>query len=122
MQNLLAEQNVDTVLHAAFIIPIIPAHTTLKDYSVAVAQGEIIELLPQAQARQKYPKATHVELNQHALLPGFVNTHGHLAMSLMRGLADDMPLMTWLGEHIWPTEGKWVSAGFVRDGSRLAMA
>lgn len=120
--NNLAEKSVDTILHAAFIIPIVPAHTTLKDYSVAVAQGEIIELLPQAHARQKYPKATHVSLNNHALLPGFVNTHGHLAMTLMRGLADDMPLMTWLGDHVWPTESKWVSAEFVRDGSRLAMA
>lgn len=117
-----ATKSVDTVIHAAFIIPVIPTRTTHKDYSVAMAQGEIIELLPHAQARQKYPDAAHVELNQHALLPGFVNTHGHLAMNLMRGLADDLPLMTWLGEHIWPTESKWVSAEFVRDGSRLAMA
>lgn len=122
MSKLNPPKSVDTIIHAAFIIPVIPEHMTLKNFSVAVRKGEIIELLPQEQAQQKYPDAAHVELNQHAVLPGFVNTHGHLAMSLMRGLADDLPLMTWLIEHIWPTENKWVSPEFVRDGSRLAMA
>jgi 5-methylthioadenosine/S-adenosylhomocysteine deaminase len=113
---------IDTLLQAAWILPIAPHGTVLRDHCVALADGEIVELLPSTQARQQYPEATHFNLNHHALMPGFVNTHGHLAMSLMRGLADDLPLMIWLSEHIWPTESRWVSAEFVRDGSRLAMA
>ena len=54
--------------------------------------------------------------------PGLVNAHGHSAMSLFRGLADDLPLMTWLHDHIWPAEGKWVDEDFVRDGTDLAIA
>ncbi|WP_312390924.1 TRZ/ATZ family hydrolase, partial [Pseudomonas sp.] len=56
------------------------------------------------------------------LCPGLINAHGHAAMSLFRGLADDLPLMTWLREHIWPAEGRWVDPGFVRDGTDLAIA
>lgn len=64
----------------------------------------------------------HIDLNNHVLLPGFVNAHGHAAMSLLRGFADDLPLMTWLNEHIWPTEGQWVGPEFVYDGTQLAIA
>ncbi|MCY1185962.1 5-methylthioadenosine/S-adenosylhomocysteine deaminase [compost metagenome] len=56
------------------------------------------------------------------LAPGLVNAHGHAAMSLFRGLADDLPLMTWLQEHIWPAEARWVGEDFVRDGTELAIA
>ncbi len=56
------------------------------------------------------------------LAPGLVNAHGHAAMTLFRGLADDLPLMTWLQDHIWPAEAKWVGEAFVRDGTELAIA
>ena len=56
------------------------------------------------------------------LIPGFVNAHTHAAMALMRGMSDDLPLMRWLQEHIWPAETKHVSARFVRDGTALACA
>ncbi|HEB87146.1 MAG TPA: TRZ/ATZ family hydrolase, partial [Gammaproteobacteria bacterium] len=59
---------------------------------------------------------------QHVLMPGFINAHGHAAMSLMRGLADDLPLMDWLDNHIWPAENKWISPEFVHHGSLLACA
>jgi 5-methylthioadenosine/S-adenosylhomocysteine deaminase len=55
-------------------------------------------------------------------MPGFINNHTHAAMSLLRGLADDLPLMTWLNDHIWPAEKKWVSDTFVEAGSELAIA
>jgi 5-methylthioadenosine/S-adenosylhomocysteine deaminase len=55
-------------------------------------------------------------------MPGLVNLHCHAAMTLLRGLADDTPLMTWLQEHIWPAEAKHVSADFVHDGTLLACA
>nr|GFD60688.1 5-methylthioadenosine/S-adenosylhomocysteine deaminase-like isoform X1 [Tanacetum cinerariifolium] len=56
------------------------------------------------------------------LSPGLINAHGHAAMTLFRGLADDLPLMTWLQDHIWPAEGKWVDEDFVRDGTDIAIA
>lgn len=62
-----------------------------------------------------------IDLPKQVLMPGYVNAHGHAAMSLLRGYADDLPLMTWLNEHIWPVEGKWVGTDFVRDGVNLAI-
>ncbi|MFN3595242.1 MAG: TRZ/ATZ family hydrolase, partial [Thiobacillaceae bacterium] len=62
----------------------------------------------------------HLRLSDHALIPGLVNLHTHAAMTLLRGYADDLPLMTWLNDYIWPAERQWVSAEFVLDGTRLA--
>lgn len=63
-----------------------------------------------------------IQLPDHAILPGLINSHAHSAMALFRGLADDLPLMTWLQSHIWPAESQWVSDKFVAAGTRLAMA
>ena len=87
-----------------------------------VHQGRIVDILASDVAKAEYQAETELHKPGHALLPGFVNTHTHAAMSLMRGLADDLPLMTWLNEHIWPAEAKWVSRDFVHDGTQLAIA
>ncbi len=112
------------LIHAPYLISCADdAHPpVLHQHCIVLRDGAIIAITPSAQARRDYPSAVSTELPDHALIPGLINTHGHLAMSLFRGLADDLPLMTWLGEHIWPAEGRWVSHDFVRDGSRLAMA
>ena len=111
----------DTVIHARHVIPVRPAGV-LEHHAVAVRAGRIVALLPATDARARYPDAQHVELNGHALIPGLVNLHTHAAMSLMRGLADDLPLMEWLTRHIWPAEAQHVSSGFVADGTLLACA
>ncbi len=67
------------------------------------------------------PRTLHV-LPDHILIPGLINLHTHAAMSLMRGMADDLPLMEWLHKHIWPTESANLSPQFVHDGTRLACA
>lgn len=115
-------KTVDTLIHASWVIPVEPEGTVLENHSIAVKDGQIIALLPRNEAESQYQAETVVDKSGHALIPGLVNAHTHAAMSLMRGLADDMPLMTWLTEHIWPAEGQWVSPAFVRDGTRLAMA
>ncbi len=115
-------QKIDTLIHAKWLIPVEPADTVYPDYAVAIDKGRIVELLPSSKANNKYQATTTQHLNEHALLPGLINTHGHAAMTLMRGLADDLPLMTWLNEHIWPTEAKWVNNDFVYDGSLIACA
>ena len=79
-------------------------------------------VLPAPTAFTQYPDARLVDLAEHVLIPGLINLHTHAAMSLMRGLADDLPLMTWLKEHIWPAEGRVMSAQFVQDGTLLACA
>jgi len=113
---------VDTLIHARWIIPVEPESVTYEHHSLAIDGGRIVDLLPIEQARQKYT-ATHVEeLADHALLPGLINCHTHAAMTLLRGIADDLHLMDWLQHHIWPLEQRWVSEAFVRDGTELAIA
>ncbi len=113
---------VDTLINARWVIPVEPAGAVLEDHSVAVGEGRIRALLPRAEAAAAYPRAATVELDRHALIPGLVNAHTHAAMSLMRGLADDLPLMEWLEQHIWPAEARHASPEFVADGVRLAAA
>ncbi len=116
----LAKQAIDQVIDARWIIPIEPAATVLEHHSLAIHAGRILDVLPTARAAERYAGKRHYRLDAHVLLPGLVNLHTHAAMSLLRGYADDMPLMNWLQERIWPAESRHVSAGFVRDGTRLA--
>lgn len=113
---------VDSLIHARWIIPVEPESVTYEYHSLVIDKGRIIDLLPTEIARQKYQGTTTTHLDKHALLPGFVNCHTHAAMTLMRGIADDLPLMEWLQNHIWPLEQKWMSEAFVRDGTDLAIA
>ena len=106
--------SIDTLISARWIIPVEPTGTVLEHHSIAVQAGRIVDLLPTTDACACYTASAHVELNQHVLLPGLVNLHSHVAMTLMRGLADDLPLMTWLKEHIWPIEAKHVAPTFVK--------
>ena len=114
--------NIDTLIHARWIIPVEPAETVLEQHALAVNDGRIIDIVESSKADKQYSATSVVHLDGHTLLPGLINTHGHASMTLMRGLADDLPMMTWLHEHVWPTEQKWVSADFVYDGSLLACA
>jgi 5-methylthioadenosine/S-adenosylhomocysteine deaminase len=114
--------NVDTLIHARWIIPVEPDNLVLENHSLVIKEGKIIDLLPQSEAKSRYQPEQLENLEQHALIPGLINAHTHAAMSLMRGIADDLPLMSWLNDHIWPLESKWVSEAFVNDGSELAIA
>lgn len=114
-------QQIDLILHARWVIPVEPAGV-LEHHCVAVHQGRILALLPSADASMRYRAAETLRLSEHALIPGLINAHTHAAMSLLRGLADDLPLMEWLHLHIWPAEGAWVSPEFVHDGTELAIA
>ena len=120
--NPIEPQPVDLLICARWLIPIEPHGTVLEDHAVAVNGGAIVEVSQQADAQSKYAPRDRVDLPQHALIPGLVNAHTHSPMTLMRGLADDMPLMSWLREHIWPVEGAVMGSEFVRDGSELAIA
>jgi 5-methylthioadenosine/S-adenosylhomocysteine deaminase len=115
-------QPVDCLISARWVIPVEPEGVALSHHSVAVNKGLIEAVLPTAEAIRRYSPAQRIDLGEHALIPGLVNLHTHAAMTLMRGLADDLPLMQWLEKHIWPTEARHVSPQFVRDGTLLACA
>ncbi|HEY9380988.1 MAG TPA: TRZ/ATZ family hydrolase [Burkholderiales bacterium] len=113
---------VDQLINARWVIPVEPHGMVLDDHSVAVRDGSIVGIVPTTQATLAFDPAERISLPQHALIPGLINTHTHAAMSLMRGYADDKPLMTWLNDHIWPAEAKHVSPQFAYDGTLLACA
>ena len=111
-----------TLLSARWVVPVEPAGAVLEHHAVAVRDGVISQLFPAAAVPAEFADYELVELPEHVLIPGLVNAHTHAAMALMRGLADDLPLMRWLQEHIWPAETKHVSPRFVREGTALACA
>ncbi|MET0089269.1 MAG: TRZ/ATZ family hydrolase [Candidatus Thiodiazotropha sp.] len=115
-------QTIDLLIHAEWIVPVIPENQVLQRHALAVHGGKILALLPSQEAEQVYRAEQRHDLSGHALIPGLINAHTHAAMSLLRGLADDLPLMTWLNEHIWPAETKWINEEFIHDGSQLAIA
>jgi len=98
------------------------ARTVLTNQAVAITAGKIVDLGDRETLMDKYQPNQTVELSQHILAPGLVNAHTHASMTLLRGYADDLPLMQWLAEYIWPAETKWVERDFIAAGSRLAMA
>ena len=112
----------DTVIEAHWIIPVEPRGVVLDDHAVAITGDRIAAVLPRAEMRKLCKANRTLDLSTHALIPGLVNLHTHAAMTLMRGLADDQRLMDWLEKHIWPAEGRHVSAQFVYDGTLLACA
>ena len=114
--------HVHSLIHARWVIPVEQENQVLDHHALAVHEGNISAILPSAQARSQMTADEVVELPHHALIPGLINAHTHTPMSLFRGLADDLPLMDWLTQHIWPAEQNWVNEDFVADGSRLAMA
>ncbi len=112
----------DLLIHARWVIPVEPERQVLHHHALAVREGRIAALLPSDRARREISAGEVVELPEHALIPGLVNAHTHAAMTLFRGLADDLPLMEWLQNHIWPAEQRWVGPAFVAAGTRLTLA
>ena len=115
-------QQVDSIIHARWIIPVEPDKKVFENHSLVIHQGKIHDILSTQRCSNKYHSLTIHKLESHALIPGLINTHTHAAMSLMRGMADDLPLMEWLSEHIWPAEGKCINYQFVKEGTDLAIA
>lgn len=110
------------VLSPRLALPIAPENIVATDISVAVRGADIVDLGRCEEILARYPAARRLELDHHLLMPGLVNAHGHLAMTLLRGLGEAQPLEAWLNGTIWPLEARWVDAAFVRDGVRLAVA
>jgi len=111
----------EILVTARWVAPVDPPRV-LENHAVAIADGRVAAVLPQAEAEESIEAAERIALPGHLLVPGLVNAHTHAAMALLRGLADDLPLETWLMDHIWPVEGRWVDADFVYDGALAGAA
>ena len=114
--------NVDMIIEARWLVPVIPRNQVLEYVAVVVHQRNIIEVAPIDTVRALYSATKTIVLNEHLLIPGLINLHAHAGMTLMRGLADDIPLMPWLQNHIWPAEQQIVSEKFVRDSTLFGCA
>ncbi|MDX1626073.1 MAG: TRZ/ATZ family hydrolase [Wenzhouxiangellaceae bacterium] len=110
------------ILLPRWLVPVAPEGAILERTGVLVEDGEILDLVPFDEIDARAAGAERVELDRHALIPGLVNMHTHSAMALLRGIADDLPLMRWLEDHIWPAESAIMGPSYVRAGSRLAVA
>ena len=120
--NSVRPEEVDLLIRAQWIVPVVPRGEVLRDHALAVRGGRIAGLAPVDEAVAVWRADEVLDLESHALVPGLVNSHGHSPMSLLRGVADDLPLQEWLEEHIWPLENRLIGPEFVRAGAQLAMA
>jgi 5-methylthioadenosine/S-adenosylhomocysteine deaminase len=121
MSNITPEK-ADLLIHASWIVPGNAEDLVLENSCLVVSEGKIREILDSSVVSSRYQAEKEMHLPGYALMSGMVNTHGHAAMSLFRGIADDLSLHTWLEDHIWPMEAKWVSEEFVYQGTQLAIA
>lgn len=112
----------DIRINARWLIPIEPSGAVLEHQAVIIQGSRIAAILPIPDADREVHAREVIDLPDHVVMPGLINMHGHATMSLFRGLADDLPLMSWLNDHIWPAEGRFVSEQFIADGTQLAMA
>jgi 5-methylthioadenosine/S-adenosylhomocysteine deaminase len=112
---------IDLILNCRWLIPIEPETTIYEDYAIAIHEGKIRDVLPQQELVKLYTAHSVINFNDHVILPGFINAHTHSPMTLFRGLADDLPLMEWLNDHIWPAEKKWLNKEFIQDGTEIAI-
>ncbi|UXH80206.1 TRZ/ATZ family hydrolase [Roseateles amylovorans] len=105
-----------------WLITMTPGSPVLEQHALAIEGDRIAAVLPREEALRQYADAERVELPHHVLIPGLINSHTHSAMSLLRGVADDLALMDWLNNHIWPLERQWVSEDWTYQGSMLSAA
>lgn len=113
---------IDLLINSQWIIPVVPENRVFENCALAIDGQKIVGIYPQTEAASKFVADSVVDLDDHILMPGLVNAHGHATMSLLRGYADDQALEPWLEEHIWPAENRFLSEKFVADGTKLAMA
>lgn len=119
MENL---SNWDMLVLGGTVLTMEENSSPIPDGAVAISGGKIAAVGPASDLLERAPTCEVLDAGKCIVMPGLVNTHSHLAMTLLRGLADDLPLKTWLEEHIWPAEGSLMDRETVALGTRLAAA
>lgn len=114
------KQQVELVIKGEHIVSMDAEGTVYKDAAVAVDKGLIIAIGPASEILAAYQPASLLEGDNRVVMPGLVNGHSHAAMTLLRGIAEDMALLDWLTQYIFPAELAFVDAEFVRIGTELA--
>ena len=117
-----SNERCDLLIEAGWVVPVAPHGVVLEDHSVALRGDRIVAIGPRLEMRGRFDAGETLARHGSALIPGLVNSHTHNPMTLLRGIADDLPLMEWLQGHIWPVEGAVIGPDFVRDGVTLAIA
>ncbi len=113
---------VDLLISGGTVLTMDPRWTVHEDGSVAIEQGRIAAVGPREEVEARFAGRERLDARGRLVMPGLINTHTHAAMTLFRGIADDLPLQSWLYDHIWPAEARWLSPNFVRLGTQLAIA
>jgi 5-methylthioadenosine/S-adenosylhomocysteine deaminase len=116
------KQNVDLIVSGGIVVTMDSGRAIHQDGSVAVSGDSIVAVGPRAEIEGRYQSPQVIDARGHLVLPGFINGHTHVPMTLFRGLHDDVTLNDWLYKYIFPAEAKNVNEEFVRWGTRLAAA
>ena len=116
------KQDVDLIVSGGTVVTMNGARTILDEGSVAIKGDAIVAVGSRAEVERQYKSAQTIDARGRLVLPGFINGHTHVPMTLFRGLHDDVTLNDWLYKYIFPAEAKNVNEEFVRWGTRLAAA
>ena len=114
------KETADLLITGGTVVTVDGKFSVFSPGAIAVSDGKILAVGPAAEIVARYAPRSRYDAAGKIVMPGLVNTHTHAAMTLLRGIADDLPLDRWLTENIFPAEGKNVSPGFVYDGTLLA--
>jgi len=112
----------DTIVLGGTVLTMEPGGRPIPNGAVAISGGTISAVGPAEDLLEQAPTGEVIDAAGCVVMPGFINTHSHLAMTLLRGLADDLPLKEWLESHIWPAEREHMNADTIRVGTQLAAA
>jgi len=115
-------QQIDIIIKNGYIVTINPAMEIIEHGAIAIDKGKILAIGVNEEIEKNYTSDKLIDASSKIVMPGFINGHSHIAMSFFRGYADDLLLQSWLEDHIWPAEEKFVKAQFVYDSSYYACA
>src|ERR1041384_8126567 len=115
-------RSVDLLITGGTVVTMDAQGRIVEDGAVAIAHGRIVEVGPVDRLARKYAAHETIDATGKVVIPGLINGHTHVPMTLFRGLADDLDLNEWLTQYIFPAEAKNVTEDFVRAGTQLGLA
>jgi 5-methylthioadenosine/S-adenosylhomocysteine deaminase len=115
-----SDDQIDLIVVGQTIVTMDANDTIIEDGAVAISDGVIVAIGKREDITGKYSARKTISGDDRVVLPGLINGHSHAAMTLLRGVADDLALMDWLNNYIFPAEVEFVDAEFVRVGTELA--